>query len=177
MANYQMLKVDATALGTNGNNDALIIFNINIPEQAVFDLAQFVPALQRAQDFLVAELGEQVIYYQLTATYFLVHKLTGAQRLWTGSFFPKGNAAASLADFQRFNPNTFVDIVSHTVNQDTILEKLSWTNLDSNWQFDRLASVIVNAQANLTWSHPVMTRRNLAGRGGRRRAHVTFPLP
>ena len=188
MPGPQTLKVDATAISNNlernGPQRFLVIFNVNIPEHIVYGGGNgggqdsYPAVLERVREFLKTEYSNvNEIYYQITATYYLVHKISGDTRLWTGSFFPKSSAVARLAPFQRFNEITFVNHVTQNTTRESVEAKLNWTDQDSNWQFDRLASVIINAQANVTPSHPVLTRRRLVTHGGRRRVHITFELP
>jgi len=183
MPGHQTLKVDATALffpEKDRENKFLVIFNVNVPERIVNDDNEYPLVLERIRDLLIAEFQVDnnvgPIYYQITATYYLVHKISGASRVWTGSFFPKGNSPAQLAPFRQFDPANFVNHVLQNTTPESIEAKLNWTEQDSNWQFDSLASVIINAQTNVLVSHSVLTRRNLIAHGGRRRLHQTFAL-
>ena len=184
MLNAQSLKVDCTALpnDTNNRNQFLVVENVNIPEDKVYNPAEYTLVLERTRNFLAQEFRQVnvviPVYFQVTATYKLVHRVTGAIRQWTGSFFPRGNSLLSLTPFTRFDPDTFVNFVQRQTSRELIEDKLKSIEIDSQWQFDSLVSVIVNSQANVSVGHPVLTLRGLIHHGRRRkRVHRTFELP
>lgn len=181
------LKVDGTALPVvgedrNGEIDGyLVVFNVNIPERMVYDVAEFRRVLERTRDFLLTEFQGNVVYYQVTAAYLLRNTRTGETKLWTGSFFPRGNQVAHLSPFQTFDPATFVANVERDASADSIEARLTWTDHETSWIFDSLISIIVNSQSGVSVVHPVLTRRRLiTGNGANRRranrVHVTFAL-
>ncbi len=182
MLSIHSLKVDCTALpnDTRNRSQYLIVQNVNIPEGMVYDPIEFPTVLQRVQDYLTAEFSRPQlipVYFQITAAYNLVHKTTGATRLWTGSFFPRGNSVASLTSFVKFVPEEFVHYVTRLTSRELIEDKFTWTDQDSSWQFDGLVSIIINTQANVSPTFPILTERGLIQHGRRKRAHVSFLLP
>lgn len=193
MFNVHSLKVDCTALTNerhgNFRNDTggerqqqyLLVENINIPVAIVYSPVEYTLALERTRTFLVEEYTNETVllpvYFQVTATYNLVHKVTGATRVWTGSFFPHGNTPSSLTPFTRFDPDTFVNFVQRHTSRQRIEDTLKNVKVDSQWEFESLVSIIVNAQANVLSSHPVLINRNLLHHGRRKRVHRTFGLP
>jgi hypothetical protein len=173
----QDLKVDATSVPMDTVSRTLVIYNINIPRDVVYSDILWRDAVERTDRLIHNDLLPAfAIYYQVVATYYLTNLLTGEGQLWTGSFFSRGNNHAQLGIFREYD-NTFIDSVSGDV--ENIEERLNWYDGDTKWVFDRLESVIVNVQAEVSISHPTLLRRhifqNVSGRYIR--THVTFSLP
>jgi len=178
-----LLKVDATAVSSE-NNTFVLIYNFNIPERYFSEREDdqdseraLRQVLERVRQCIVDEYSNiSDIYYQFTATYHLVHIETGETRFFCGNFFPRGNTAASLTDFRLFVPD-FVPFALQRLVRRRIVAHLRWADLHSKWQFESLASVIVNVQAVIPSDHNVFNRRRLYAARQRRRAHTVFELP
>ena len=170
------LKVDATALRKDHTNGYLIIYNINVPADIIHDNNEKRDVLIRIRDLLMTDFRHDLIHYQITAAYYLVHRVTGEQRIWVGSFFPGGNGPAVIRDFQLFNANTFVgQAFEDTENCE---DDLTWRGVNTAWVFDSLISVIFNCQVDVRTNHSALYKRNLYSNNARHlRAHVTFNLP
>jgi hypothetical protein len=184
MLSVHSLKVDCTALANDQNyrNQYLVVENINIPERYVYNLIEYEAVLNRIKNFLTVKFSRPnllPVHFQLTAVYNLVHTVTNAVRVWTGSFFPRGNSIASLTTFVAFEPETFVNFVQRQTTREFIENKLKANNQDSNWEFDSLISVIVNSQANVPLNCSLLTERELTTlqNGRRKRIHRSFVLP
>jgi hypothetical protein len=182
MFSVHNLKVDCTALphDTQNRHQYLVIENINIPERLVYEPVEFTAVLNRIKDYLTVEFSRPSlipVHFQITAAYNLVHKVTGATRLWTGSFFPRGNSIASLTAFVIFNPEEFVNFVQRQTSRELIEDKLTWTNQDSSWQFDGLVSLIVNTQANVPITYSLLLEKGFIKNGPGKRVHLSFLLP
>jgi hypothetical protein len=170
------LKVDVLSMPLKENNVEyfIVIYNINIPIQIIENPTDCEQVLYRVRALLTTDFAGEQVSYQITASYALVHAITGQQRTWTGSFNARANAPAQLTPFEIFNSNTFV--ASALEGIDGAERKLSQTiRQESQWKFDHLISIIFNIQAKVQDHHPVIQRRRFPQHG--RRAHITFPLP
>jgi hypothetical protein len=170
------LKVDALSLPIKENNVnyLIVVYNVNIPIQILENQADFEQVVERLCHLIAIDFTGEEVVYQITASYMLVHAITGQQRIWTGSFYTHANVPAQLTPFETFNRNTFVASALENVNGAE--QKLSQKNsLDSQWKFDHLISIIFNIQAKIQEYHPLIQRRHFPRH--ERRAHITFPLP
>jgi hypothetical protein len=164
------LKVDATTL--KEDNSYIVFFNINVPLRIVEGSEDtFMETCQRIGQFLNRNFTlQEAVYFQVTATYYIVNKKTGHGRLWGGSFSPRANSVAELAPFQRYNTNTFAPLVVRASSNAE--DKLQWVGKDTNWEFDRLESIIVNVQSSVGHGHQTFERYGLLAQ-----KYVTFELP
>ena len=164
------LKVDATTL--KDEDSSLVLFNINVPLRIVqgnpnefyntcVQIGQFISDNFHANDS---------IYFQVTASYYIINKQTGEGRLWGGSFSPRANSVAQLLPFQQYINNTFPAVVVRASSNAE--EKLVWIGRDTNWEFDRLESIVINVQSQIDNDHETLQRHNLDSQ-----KHVTFKLP
>ena len=172
----ELLKVDATALRKDNREGYLIIYNINVPADIIHDNVERQDVLVRIRDLLVNDFQHDIVYYQITAAYYLAHRVTGELRPWLGSFFPGGNGPAIIRDFQRFNANTFVrSAFEDTQNCE---DALTWRGVDTAWIFDSLISVIFNCQVDALSNHRILYQRHLFVNNARRlRSNVRFNIP
>lgn len=170
-AGREHLKVDAFSIPLRENNIEyfIITYNVNIPIQIIENQIDCEQVLERVCVLLTTDFAGEEVDYQITASYTLVHAITGQQRIWTRSFYTHTNVP-----FETFNSNTFVASALEGINGAE--QKLSQTiKLESQWKFDHLISIIFNIQAKVQHHHPVIQRRRFPRNG--RRAHITFPLP
>lgn len=170
----QQPKVDQTTISVN-IEETLFISNINIPEHYLDNIR---PVLERVFAFIQRDyIGIPVVRYHLSATYELVHKVTGALRHWAGSFMPKDQNLSTIDHFQILGPN-FINRLTPLCNQDNIIEKLFFHGIETDWQFHSLASIVITVEAIVAPNyHTLLLRNLLTRRNGRTRKHVTFPLP
>ena len=170
----QHLKVDQTALYLNPG-EAVFITNINIPRRYLENIR---PVLERVFNFLLREyLGAPLVKYQLTAIYNLINRQTGDIRHWKGSFLPQENNYSSIDAYHTLGQN-FVDRLEPLCNPVSIFEKLVENGAETGWQFHSLTGVVINVQALVEPEFHTLIRRSLKTvRHGRKRTHITFPLP
>jgi hypothetical protein len=168
------LKVDAVSLPLDDPQKYyfIIIYNVNIPMEIIASLEQTVPVLERVRDLLVRDFPSSEVGYQITASYNLVHTVTGARRVWTGSFSVRYNAPAQVSGFEEFDSETFVatsiDLIAdveHSLNRPDAVA--------SNWKVESIISIIFNCQSKVDKFSPVL--RSFPRHG--ERAYRTFPLP
>ena len=173
-ASIQELKVDQTVVTVNPV-ESVFITNINIP---LSDLDNIRPILERVYAFLVRDyLGAPLVKYQLTATYNLVHRESGALRHWKGSFLPREDNNSTIDSYHILGRN-FVERLTPLCNPVSIFEKLVENGAETGWQFHSLTGVVINVQALVELEFHTLLLRNLKTvRHGRKRAHITFPLP
>jgi hypothetical protein len=165
------LKVDATTL--RGDRSLIVFFNINIPLRIVQDSqATLYNTCLQIEHFINDNFNAtDAVYYQVTATYYIINKHTGEGRLWGGSFSPRANSVAQLSPFQKYiQNNTFATVVVGASTN--VEEKLQWVGKDTNWEFDRLESIIVNVQSSVNNDHETIERHRLLDN-----KHIAFELP
>ncbi len=168
-------KVDALLLPTDERASYIAIYNVNLPFQ-MFDTAESSTiALNRVKNLLEVDFANADATFQFTASYLLFHPPTRQHRIWTGSFYPRGNAPAMLSTFQRFRPDTFVQFGLDSVEnvEDGLRD---WPrDLDTAWVFHEMISVIVNVQTLVLQTHPLVSKFPNSTHG--RKRHITFALP
>ncbi len=174
----QVLKVDATAVTIEDSRNYLILYNCNVPEQIIYDNNASMDAFSRIGLLLENDFGRLPVYFQITGAYYLKHKVTDQEYLWTGSFHPKINAPAQLTEFYRFiGANNFAQFAFNSTRQPE--ESFTWVGRDTQWTFDRLEAIIINSQCEVNSQNDIFQKRGLMQHryGGRRRNQKTFPLP
>ena len=165
-ASRNELKVDSTFLKLE-QDSVVVVYNINIPEHYLHDQAELIRVLERIQFVITRDFGILSVLYQISASYILKQSNTGQNKTWTGSFFARNNTPGLIADFQQFNPATFV---RQSLNQLINIEpKLRWNGVDTKWNFDQLLSIIFNVQCKVSSRNPIVTNK-------RHREHRTFSL-
>ena len=167
------LKVDQTAI-LSGQN-FILISNINIPVQYLDDGLEDV--INRVDYFIKKDYTNSTssIYFEISATYRLKNKETGAERSWLGSFAPR--FGPSLLDNTRFD-NSFKPLALRILNKEEVIAKLTtFNNLESDWVFDELFSVIIHVTSIVPKEYPVLYQRNLFHGKKTTRKVATFQLP
>ena len=183
---YNRLKCDATALtDSRDGRDVILLLNFNLPKRVLDDGEGELPRrLEEIVAFMTGNFGDQPpghLFYQMSGTYWLRHRANGTRYRWTGSFFAKDSAAATLTGpgFLEFDPRTFVRDGLLTLRPDNIYRAATVNFLESGWHFEEYISVVVNFQFVLSVDHVFLVRHGLLRqRGARRhRRHVTlFPF-
>ena len=165
-ASRSLLKVDSTSFELDPKN-CIIIYNINIPQLYTQDRGELTNVLERIKIVLLRDFGNLSIFYQICASYILKHSETGQTKTWTGSFYARDNKVGTIADFQQFEPTTFV---RHSLDQLVdIDEKLRANGFNTKWKFSQLLSVIFNIECRVPASNPIIVNR-------KHRQHQTFSL-
>ena len=167
-------KLDAAAIYDPGHPDErLVICNFNIPFARLTNLETFEFVRQQLETDFPQEADGILVsgYFQISAVYVLVNEVTHQERVWSGSFHPRGRELCQLAPFQRFVPATFAQYALAHSDPDRATDKLS-SNVEgqeSVWKFERLISVVISFQTSLHLSHPLFVRHpnfRQHGRGG-----------
>ena len=173
-ASRNILKVDAVSapIADSTRNNFLVIYNVNVPVRFLEEEGVTRQVLERIKDLLMNDFTNYTVVYQITASYTLLHSLTGELRVWTGSFSVRDNAPAQLSGFEQFDQNTFVDD-SLGYLEDAEQKLTRAPEFSSNWVLDSIIAVIFNVQCIVDQHNRIL---NLFPRDGRR-AHRTFALP
>ena len=168
-------KVDGLLVPTDERDSYLAIYNVNLPFRLFDTVHSTTAVLERVKNLLSRDFTNVIATFQFTASYLLVHRATGEQRIWTGSFYPRGNAPAYLSAFKRFHPDTFVQFgLDSLENVEYTLQ--NWPNRrDTAWVFHQILSIIINVQSMVPTDHPVISKfpRNNHGR----KSQIVFALP
>ena len=159
-----ILKVDAvTAQIGNARNKFLIIYNINVPFEYLFDEEDKRQVVERIKLLLNRDFLDYQVAYRITASYNIMHTNTGEQRPWTMSL---------QDDLKDFKKESFEkDSLNHLEN---IFDSLTETpDFSHDWIFITYNSVNFHVQAMVDKECPVLSNYPRSGR----RAHRTFALP
>ena len=183
---YDRLKCDVTALSNDRDGrHVILLLNFNLPKSVLDDREGELPRrLGEIVTFLTSNFENQpprTVFYQMSGTYWLRHRIDDRRYRWVGSFFAKDSAAASLTGpgFLEFLPDTFVPEGLKTLEPNNIYAAATVNFLDSGWHFEEYISVIVNFQFALSVDHVFLVRHGLLRQRGakRNRRHVTlFPF-
>ena len=168
-------KVDGLLVPTDDKDILLAIYNVNLPFRSLDTLENTTAVLERVKNLLIRDFTNIIATFQFTASYLLLHRVTGEERIWTGSFYPSGNARTFLSGFKRFNADTFVEFgldsmenVEHTL--------LNWPNRgDTSWVFHQVLSIIINVQSLVPAQHSLISKFPRRNHG--RKTQIVFPLP
>lgn len=181
MPTMEDLRVDCTALYNVSRQNYLIIINVTYPLHIVSDEGAFRTGLIKTAGYLLTTFGHAPsIRYQVNASFYLKHQESNDLRLFTGSFFLKGNKYLSLSGplFINFDAATFSDSVVRAANLERARTTLTWNDNESIWAFHNIHSIIVSFQLSKAKDHPFLMLHHLTAprRSQRKRRHVTFNL-
>jgi len=168
-------KLDAAAIyDPRHPYQRVIIYNFNVPLNRLRNLETFEFVCQLLETDFPPEADGVIVssYFQLSAVYLLININTGEERIWCGSFNPRGRDLAQLTPFQRFEPTTFAQFTLTRSDPDYAANKLSTfvQGQDSVWRFERLISVVISFQTTLHLNHPLFVRYPKFRHHGRGRA-------
>ena len=209
-ASFNILKCDVTTvLDVDDGREVIVLLNFNLPKYTVLqdvndnqdiqslNLPHTLSQVEKflSQHFVASSVAAETvaakaaaakaagpIYFHWSASYWLQHRHTKDQRRWTGSFFPKETARASLSGgriFSEFNPSTFVSEGLATLEPRSIRQALTVNFFNSNWQFHKLISAIVSCQLKVPINHAFIQDHDLLQQRhqSRKRRHITlFPF-
>jgi hypothetical protein len=179
---YNALKCDVTALPNNAQpSSAIVLLNFNLPKIEIEDNrdTQLKQRLKEIEVFLVKHFTNVKVSYQLSASYWLANRISGARYRWAGSFFARDLQAASIsgAVFLDFDPVNFVQNTWKLLDKANIYRSLTVNFLNSAWHFEELISVIVCCQLQVPIDHTFLIQHGLLkGRRNRstKRIHITL---
>lgn len=157
-------KLDAAAINITGApSQRVVVYNFNIPLGRLEDVASFEQVCQKLETDFPPEANGVIVspYFQLSAVYMLINSATNEERMWSGSFQPKGRDFSKLTDFQKFEPTTFLQYAMTHSNPRYVINKMdSFVNgEESLWRFSHLISVVISLQATLHMTHPLFVNR------------------
>ena len=162
--NYQEFKLDGAAiLDSDSPQQRIVVYHFNIPVDRAQDIATFERVRQQIEQDFPAESNRDVtvpLYFQISAVYNLVHRDTGEERLWQGSFNPRSRDLGQVTVFRQFDPQTFVNYALTRSSTERVLHELNsrTQGKDSVWSVSELLSVIITVQATVRIRHPVFLR-------------------
>ena len=168
-------KVDGLIVPTDDKDVFLAIYNINLPFRLFDTVESTTQTLQRVKSLLMIDFAGVPATFQFTASYLLLHRVTGEQRIWTGSFYPRGNARSYLSGFKHFAPETFVQFGLDSL-ENVEFTLLNWPNRgDTSWVFNQILSIIVNIQSLVPAQHSLIAK--FPRRNNGKKSQIVFPLP
>ena len=177
---FDTLKCDSTVIqNSQDGRNVILLLNFNLPRATVEERDVELPLrLTQIQNFWEKHFQSQEVYYQISASYWLQHNITGNRRRWVGSFFARESGAASLTGnvFLKFSPSTFVPQALESLLPDNVVQSLTVNFLDSAWHFAGFISVIVNSQILVPSDHRYILQHGFLQQtsGRRHRRHRTF---
>ena len=129
-------------------------------------------------NLFLKNFNTQPFDYQISASYWLEHSLTGDRKRWVGSFFARDQAAASITGpvFLLYNSVTFCQSTERLLRLENIRNSLSRNFDDTKWHYNELISAILNFQTVLPINHSFLLRHSLLTQKGqkRKRRHVVL---
>jgi len=173
---YDRFKLDGAALlDFDQLHQRIITYHFNIPLRLTPLRSTFETILRQLEQDFPAEsrhLVTFVPYFQISAVYTLIHRDTGAERLWQGSFNPRSRERGQVTAFQYLDPARFIDFAHTRCQTRHVLQALN-NNTDQQetvWTVGELLSVILTVQTTVRVNHPVFTNHPelLPGRHGAR---------
>jgi len=145
MSEWDHFKLDGLIIKDQPDSFYFMV-NVNVPARFFDDerlLSEKYRVIENCMtDEFKREIEADSLQYSITANYNIVHAITNENRLWEGSFQNRNNADHFIKENVTFTPNSFVGDALEYTKLDTVVQKLSWTGLNSKWKFSRLNSII-----------------------------------
>lgn len=140
-----------------------VVYNFNVPIRLVQDLATFQTIRTQVEtDFPPGNTTDTVYHpsYQISAVYTLTNSNTGEERIWKGSFNPRGRDWSQITVFRLLDHGTFVNDARANCSHDHMLNRLSvrLEGKDSAWNLGEILAAIITVQATVRTTHPVFLR-------------------
>jgi len=161
---HQQFKLDGAALfDSNSPHQRILVYHFNVPIDRC-ETAETFQIIQRQveTDFPDQDRARVVVplYFQISAVYVLVHRETGEERYWQGSFNPRSRDLGQITVFRPFDVNTFVPYALSRSNPRYVLNELNHRvdGQESVWGVDRILSIIISVQATVRTTHIVFER-------------------
>jgi hypothetical protein len=171
------LKVDQTAI--HAGKRYVLVSNINVP-------SRYFEAGSQNRDAIINRIDQFIrtnyttnfsVWFEISATYQLRHRESGSTRSWVGSFNPR--AGPLIHETATFDDN-FINVMRRVCVLEDVIQKLvHFNNLESDWVFDELNSIIVHVSGFVPNDYFILYMRNLSHGNKRRtgRQIATFDLP
>lgn len=169
----ERLKVDQTII--DAGNKFILISNINIPKRFINRPDQN-ETFSRIENFINETYSTlDTIWFEISATYQLVHRESGTPRDWVGSFNPRFGPL--LHETCIFDAN-FKNILNRILILPEVEQKLlQFNNVASDWVFDTLYSIIIHISGFIPKDFPIVYMRGLLSNHGKGRRVATYDLP
>lgn len=160
---YDQFKLDAAAIVDNRQpQNRIVVYNFNVPLRLSQDVSAFERIRQQVETDFPANAQGSVIppYYQITAVYTLVHRATGEQRLWVGSFNARARNVSQVTAFRPLDHATFVQYALTNCQLERVQNRLTAvvTGKDSVWTLEEVKSLVVSVQSTVRLNHSVFLR-------------------
>lgn len=166
---YDQFRLDGAALADTTNPfQRVVAYHYNIPVRLTGQRSTFDTILQHIQtDFPAAHQDQVAIvsHFQISAVYTLIHRTTGTERLWAGSFNPRSRERGQVTAFRYLDPVTFVDFVYPRSQPDFVYRQQQAVadQKDTSWSVGEILSVIISVQTTVRLGHPVFQRHPQLG--------------
>lgn len=170
---HERFKLDGASLrDLDTPGQRIVVYHFNVPATHTPHRASFETVRRIVEEDYQPERRELVVvplYFQISAVYTLIHRDTGEERLWQGSFNPRSRDRGQVTPFRPFESASFVDYVQTRSDQERVANQLNRTTdeKESVWTLGEVLSVIISFQSTLRLDHPIFTQRPaLLGRHG-----------
>ena len=161
---YDDFTLDGAALlDANSPHQRIVTYHFNIPERLTPDRVTFETILRQWETDFPAESRHRVVivpYFQISAVYTLIHRDTGTERLWQGSFNPRSRERGQVVPFRHLDPASFVDFAHARCQAHHVLQQLN-NNTDQQetvWTVGEVLSVVLTIQTTVRIRHPVFAQ-------------------
>ena len=146
---------------SNDSRQCIIVYNVQLPVGIVHNEQLRFLNLTRLNQLLVNDFGVGTdVFYQITGSYTLVNRRTGATQNWTGSFFTNLIFNPSLIQsFRRFDSATFTQSSFELLARAEDILRRNGDN--SEWTFESLKNVVFNVQVKRRKNDAIVARRGL----------------
>ena len=135
-------------------NYYLYLINFDIPVD-IARSTRYTEELNKIRNFIHVNFmpqPENCVYctFQVTATYIL-RKPDLSERQWTGSFFSSADNKTVLSGkgFRHFIYNNFTNFVKNCTTEENVVTTLDWQDIDTQYSFDQLTSIIISFQVSV----------------------------
>lgn len=155
MSELERFKLDALVIREDKDN-FLAVLHFNVPVNYLGSV-EIAPRLETINQLVREEFGSEIakqkVFVSATATYELVHRLTGQTMLWRGSFQPRNNQDFYIIPSQVFNPGSFVETFSRQTSPETVSARVRIRGMNTEWQLSELKSLIVSFTADCSFAN------------------------
>lgn len=175
---YDTFTLDGAALlDADSPHQRILTYHYNIPERLTPHRTTFETILRQVETDFPAESRHHVVfvpYFQISAVYTLIHRDTGTERLWQGSFNPRSRERGQIVPFRHLDGPTFVDFAQARCQTNYVLQQLNnnTDQQDTVWTVGEVLSVVLTIQTTVRLLHPVFAHHpELLGVGQQAAGH------
>lgn len=139
----------------------IFVTNVNVPSATFGEPARI---LQRIADLVNRDYdADLTVYFEVSATYTLVHRETGETRRWVGSFSPQ--QTYTLTPNLHFS-ESFFEVVEPLLDLRTLVAQLGRLIPDTEWSVDEVNSLVVHVSSQVPRNYRVLVRKGLLAGDG-----------